>query len=249
MMFEQLKNLHDCLMDEESKVIFCSRLLYGLTHDWKYIKDMLFFFRKEDKGYYNILDVIDEPDRFKDKEIILFGTGFFASWVVKWLQYCKLEYHFFCDNDSKKWGNEFAGKRIISPEDLFKEHQAAWVLIASDIYEEEMILQLQSNQFPNEQIIRLVDFIKKKEMYLAEGILYPQKDEVYIDGGSYDGSSSLEFIKWAGKENVKKVYAFEPEPNNYKICQNNMKENCKTDYEVLQLAYGVKKQVYFLKMN
>jgi len=49
-MFEELREIYNFFEDEESKIIFQSRLLYGLTGEWKYIRDMLLFYRKKDKG-------------------------------------------------------------------------------------------------------------------------------------------------------------------------------------------------------
>jgi len=75
-MFEEINGLYQCLEDEESKKIFRYRLLYSLTGDREYIKEMLLTYRKENKGYYDFLDVLAEPENFRQsKEIILFGTG------------------------------------------------------------------------------------------------------------------------------------------------------------------------------
>ena len=126
-MFKGLKDLYDCLEDEESKMIFRYRLLYGLTEDLEYIKKMLVHYRKENKGFYDILDVLAYPDAFSKKEIILFGTGFWGPCVDRWLKHCKLESLYFCDNDIKKIGQQFLGKRIISPKELFADNIIRYV--------------------------------------------------------------------------------------------------------------------------
>lgn len=74
-MFNELKELYESLADEESKMIFRQRMLFSITGDWKYFKEMLLFFRKETNKYKNFLDVLAEPEILKDKEVILFGTG------------------------------------------------------------------------------------------------------------------------------------------------------------------------------
>lgn len=239
-MFQQLKKIYNFFEDEESKTIFKFKLLHGLTDDWKYIKEMLLFYRKENKEYYDILDVLANPELFINKEIILFGTGFYGPCVVNWLKYCGLEYNFFCDNNSRKTGKEFLGKKIISPQELFAEHRNALVFISTETYEQEIIKQLQENNFPDKQIIRLSSFTKDK-MYIDDEIMKPKKNEIYIDGGSYDGKNSLEFINWTGEENVQKIYAFEPDYNNYVECQKILKEKCKVNYEVLQFGLWSKK--------
>jgi len=236
-MFEQLKDIYNSLGDEESKMTFRCRLLYSLTHDWKYIKELLGFYKKENKEYLDILDVFENPHKYRGRKIVLFGTGFFADIVMKWLDKCNLEVQFFCDNDSQKWGEEFAGRRIISPEELFREYRDALVFIATERYQEAVLMQLTENAYPNEQIIRLMDLPNLEEVYFPKGIFYPEEQEIYIDGGCYDGDSSLDFIEWAGKENIKKIYAFEPDPDNYIECKKNLNEKCEVDCEVLQ--YGL----------
>ena len=67
-MFEELKDIYNVFEDEESKMIFRFRLLYGLTDNMEYIKEMLLSFRKENKGFYDILDVLEDPDFFRNRE-------------------------------------------------------------------------------------------------------------------------------------------------------------------------------------
>ena len=67
-MYEELKKVYEYFDDEESRMIFRQRLLYALTGDCKYIKEMLLYYRKENKGYYDILDVLAEPEVFMGKK-------------------------------------------------------------------------------------------------------------------------------------------------------------------------------------
>ena len=43
---------------------------------------------------------------------------------------------------------------------------------------------------------------------------------MFCDVGSYDGESSLQFIKWSG--NYSHIYCFEPDPENIKTVCNNL---------------------------
>ena len=90
-MFTELKKVYDYFQDEESRMIFRQRLLYGLTNDLKYIRDMLLSYRDKNKGYNDFLDILAHPENFRGKEIILFGTGLWGRCLLRWLNYCEIE--------------------------------------------------------------------------------------------------------------------------------------------------------------
>lgn len=52
------------------------------------------------------------------------------------------------------------------------------------------------------------------------------ENEVFIDGGSLDGTSSKEFITWCNG-NFDKIFAFEPNPEMINICKENLKSMSK----------------------
>ncbi|MGN0376895.1 MAG: hypothetical protein ACI4ED_04600, partial [Suilimivivens sp.] len=227
---EELKKVYEYFDDEESKMIFRQRLLYALTGDCKYIKEMLLFYQKENKGYYDILDVLAEPELFKGKKIILFGTGVWGRHVMFWLNYCQLECSFFCDNDPLKVGMEFLGKQVISAQQLFLEHRDALVFIATEKYEMEVLQQLKENNIEDSQIVRLL--YTHDQVYFDNKIVKPQENEIFIDGGCFDAKNSLDFFDWTGG-NVKNIYAFEPDQSNVKRCKKNFEEKCLTEYQLI----------------
>ena len=52
-----------------------------------------------------------------------------------------------------------------------------------------------------------------KEYYKPYGI--------FIDAGCFDGQTSIKFAKWCNNK-YSKIYAFEPEKNNFEICKDNL---------------------------
>ena len=229
-MFQELKEIYKYFEDDESREIFKNRLLYGLTGDWKYLKEMLLYYHQPDKGYADLLDVLAKPEEFRGKKIILFGTSVWGWAVARWFNICQVEYFAFCDNNPNKVGQECCGKKIISAEELFRDHRDAMIAIATEKYEHEILAQLRQEQVPEEQIIRLS--FSKDKMYIDDRIMKPIEDEIFIDGGCYDGESSFDFINWANGK-VKKVYAFEPDGKNFSLCEKNFTEKCKVDYRLL----------------
>lgn len=230
-MFTELKKVYDYFQDEESRMIFRQRLLYGLTNDLKYIRDMLLSYRDKNKGYNDFLDILAHPENFRGKEIILFGTGLWGRCLLRWLNHCEIECRFFCDNSKEKIGTMYQGKEVISPDTLLTEHQEAIVLISSERYENEILEQLLSEGFEDKQIVRLA--YKKNRMYFDTEIITPEKEEIFIDGGCYDATDSLDFIKWSEGQ-AKKVYAFEPDDNNCKKCQKVLEKQDSVIFQMEQ---------------
>ncbi|MDE6662378.1 MAG: hypothetical protein K2K46_03445 [Lachnospiraceae bacterium] len=76
-----------------------------------------------------------------EHETAIFGTGNWGKELHTILKNCNIHISFFVDNDDKKWGYEFEGTRIFSPE-ILKEYQG-YVLIAVKEHQEEIYEQLQ----------------------------------------------------------------------------------------------------------
>lgn len=55
-------------------------------------------------------------------------------------------------------------------------------------------------------------------------VFRPVKDEIVVDAGSYDGQTEGEIIRW-GEDNIKKIYAFEPDPDNIRKCKEYFRRN------------------------
>lgn len=67
----------------------------------------------------------------------------------------------------------------------------------------------------------LEGFVSKEDTQYFEDFLHLDVNgETFIDVGGYDGFTSLAFIKRA--QNYKAIHVFEPEPNNYQKCLNNL---------------------------
>ena len=53
------------------------------------------------------------------EKIILFGAGVYAKKYKALLEYIGIDFDYFTDNDSSKWGSVFYGKEVIAPHCLF----------------------------------------------------------------------------------------------------------------------------------
>ena len=92
------------------------------------------------------------------------------------------------------------------------------VIISTLRFDEEIKQILLSNGYPADQIFNLVDyyFYEDPEQYFSPDFMKYEIDEVFIDAGCYNLNSSLKFREHCGR--LKKIYAFEPDPENYAVC-------------------------------
>lgn len=66
----------------------------------------------------------------REKEIILFGAGFYGSMIVDYFNNRGYKVRYFCDNDVKKQGKDINGIYCLAPEEL-QNHRDAIVFISA----------------------------------------------------------------------------------------------------------------------
>ena len=65
----------------------------------------------------------------------------------------KEQIKFICDSDCNKWGNDFLGYQIVSPEELWARRQEFDKIFVSSIYFYEIKTYLMELGFKEEQIV------------------------------------------------------------------------------------------------
>lgn len=94
---------------------------------------------------------------FKAKSVVVFGAGSGGREILKMLEFLNKRPSFFVDNDSKKWGMDIEGIRVIPVEEL-KKLDPGVIVIGSTIYEDEMIEQVESYGLGDRVVVR--DFLE-----------------------------------------------------------------------------------------
>ena len=125
--------------------------------------------------------------------IILFGAGVYAKKYKALLEYLHMDFDYFTDNDSSKWGTMLYGKTVISPNELvnFSECQ----IIISSTHEIAIRKQL-SEMGLSDCIIGLDDLYnlceQKMTGFADDKVTVHQEDTIIVD--MYEG------IGWGGTE-------------------------------------------------
>ena len=127
------------------------------------------------------------------KNIILFGAGVYAKKYKALLEYLHMDFDYFTDNDSSKWGTVLYGKPVIAPNELvnFTECQ----IIISNTHEIAIRKQL-SQMGLSDCIIGLDDLYnlceQKMTGFTDDKVAVHQEDTIIVD--MYEG------IGWGGTE-------------------------------------------------
>lgn len=227
--FEESKKIYDKLADLKSKEIYSARLQYSMTNDYKYISEMVM---KSGKGFEDgsydrkkSIAILQKLEKYlRNKKVIIYGAGYVGKEIESLLE--GIEIYGFCDKNWNELPKEINGISVFSVEES-AEVEGAIFLIGSWRYRENMRETLYSYGVKENQII---DFPSNcminvsNEQYFEKDLIKLTDDEVFVDCGSYHFETSMEFIKQVeGK--YKKIYAFEPDSENYKNILDRIKKN------------------------
>ncbi len=207
---EQVRNLW---ADEESKIIFQSNINYRLFDDTRAFEtsNNYIFERRKEKDFLRKL-------KENSMQLVFFGAGVAGEVTLEYLRTLEIEVSYFVDNNQSRWGEELMGLKIRSPKELLEDKNIGYVLVtpSSSRFCEEIIEQLISLGMDKDKILCPYKVFGK--MYCDEEILNITNEDILVDGGCYDGTSSIDVNSIPGN-GIKKIYAFEPDEKHYHKCE------------------------------
>lgn len=218
---KRLLKFYDALQDEESRKLFMIKydMLFHKTYG-DFIETLI------QLDYQWKIDLYDDfRPLLKNKKVIIFGAGPDGRMTCDILKKNKVPVYKFCDNDIKKQGKMIDGIEVISLQDIWREQEEYFVVIASRRHAGNMLNQLMEGHFPRKNIW----YPRLGALYATTGQQYfdcPEmppvgKDEVFIDVGCFDMTTSKMFAEWSGHK-YRRIIAFEPDSYNYENCLKNI---------------------------
>ena len=206
------------LQDDYSRFIYEGRALFSLTGDISYMN----------KVSRSVLDMkvlnnlMAELNNIGDR-LIVRGAG--NDYAVIKEMFPDFGFKCFCDYDTMKIGNIIDGREVISPEDFYEKYMDHYVLVNSAAANKEIVDELKAHGIPNDRIFNLADAYDMicDKQYFEKDILPVWDDEIFVDGGCYDGRTVRQFIKYCNG-NYKKIYSFEPDTGNYIKARDSLKK-------------------------
>lgn len=234
---QSINAIYNMFEDELSKELYLARLNWLMTGDYKYVKeivtkahpDMPVWNRQDESDFIHILSV--------GKKVVFYGAGSFSERIIPYLQNKELDI-VFCDKNVEKQKVGFRGYAVIRPDELFEMQEEKVVIICTTKYADEVKDYLLEKGIHKEEIIDIRAFFKcgTGDEYFFEDFLKYEKNEIFIDAGSYDLATTMEFKKVC--EGLTKAYAFEPDIVNYERCLKRIKKDSAYLPEVVMYPCG-----------
>ncbi len=195
-----IKPIYSRLQDEESTHIFMNRLLYNITDDYLYIKNIVDCL-PESKVVRDIISQHDEQPK------VLFGAG---TWGRRF-QYVFSDIDWKCYVDNKLFGQEINGLPVLSLDEMLSRYSNAFIIVSTRFFHDEIEHQLREQGVAENNIVYFDDLMYKLfgSQYFDLPELEHDENEVFVDVGGYDGQTTLDFLRWS-KNKYKKIFIFEP---------------------------------------
>lgn len=207
--------VYDKFIDNESRQIFADRLLFSLTDDWSFIRNLLI-----ETGNYQ--DFHRDINKKKDVPVYIYGAGISGSRLpLIWPSYPWSGYI-----DKGKKGKTCNGLPIFGI-DKCREFLNNEVIVISNIVGGEKIKKnLLEEGVLEENIILYKEYIDKvaQNMYFDNECIDKEriKGKAFVDAGAFDGTDTVHFFNWMNDINID-VVVFEADKDNFEITKRNLK--------------------------
>lgn len=233
------KEVYSSLIDEESKLIFQNKMLYALSNSQEEKNICLHkIWRYKDPARYEEL----KKACMSGKELVVYGVGDYCVSTIDACRWLGGEVDFLCDSNMNRQGEKGPyGLEILSPDQLLEEHADACVVI-STLRAHKEVADFLRQYMQSEQVIEFAVDIEKEfphEQYFDKDIMNYEDEEVFVDCGCYDFSTSQYLDRLC---NVKKVFAFEPDLANISKIENNIEKSSIHEVELINKGVWNKSQ-------
>ena len=198
--FETLKyfeKIYSALMDDESKKLFKARVNLMRNGDEEEFFETIV--KMYNEGYCG--QVEEYLQAMPSDGIVIYGCGYEGRKNKAILDKCKQNVSCYCDSDRNKVGTTIDGLNVISREELLEKYRNYLVIISSRKYFNEIYAGLLKDNFPKDRLMRPmfgILFAGRGNQYFD--VFEPAEKEWFIDAGSYNGDTMLDFCEWAGKK-------------------------------------------------
>lgn len=242
---KELQRVYQMLEDDESRFTYLNRLNYLVSGEFRFMDNIVKKYLPElaPWGSRTVEQILDELP--KDNAFVLFGAGVIGAQMVPFFREDK-RFLGFCSSTEEKQRDGFQGCPVMSPEELFARKDIS-VIISANSAQSEILELLQQKEYPKELVFTLegVTVAYNDQYFGPEFMTY--QEEVFVDSGCCNLRSSLALREHCPK--VKKVYAFEPDPENYETCQRNKIKYHFPEVEMFPFGTWSEEQVLHFSAN
>ena len=236
------------MMDEDSRTLFKARLRYDDSNNYdEFARSIDEIVKRKRMICY---EMHETAERLNTKNVIIYGAGTYGRRNKLALDHSDFKVLAYADRSAGKQGTVIDGIPVISPEALkSEEYRDTIILIGSTRYREEIIESLSSAGIEKERIcvpglpIGVV-VVNDPEQYFD--VFQPEKEEVFLDVGAYDGFTVKMFYRWCRGE-YKKIDCFEPSETVLPVLEQRVKDY--HDTRILPYAAWKRKETLYFDDN
>lgn len=240
--FLSIKSAYDLLMDEQSRYLFWARLMADSDDELNCLK--IFYQHCGDtlkRGIQNVLTWVDEFAQAQ-YPVYIYGAKRYGKLVYAYLKERGVRVCAFVDRDYAVL-QTCCGLPVFSLEKLCEEcTQDGYVFVASNRFYSSIVNDLIKNNFPQSRMLPALFLINNISEQYFEFMDRMPAGGAFIDGGCYDFSTSFAFIDHVQSQ-YSKIFAFEPDPNNYNHCLGQIHSHHVLGAELIQAGLGKAEQI------
>lgn len=233
-LMQDAQKIYEWLCDEESRDIFINRLSWIISGEDKYLD--AFKNKNVDLTYPQVrgasVNKLICKVQERNKPVILYGGGGIGTGVFEILRSAGIAAQCFWDKDERKQKTSVCNTLTQAPG---VNYNGETVIVATGWYTEEVIANLHKMGVANDDII-VPEFtevsLDLKNSYFDKNIIQFSDREVFVDGGCFNFGTCQILLEHCNT--VKKIYAFEPDSNQWLSVQDGIKKSGFSDVHFIK---------------
>ena len=207
---DDMQSIYDRCVDATSKQLFMNRLMYSITGEWSYIRNVVDLY----SGATSFVKDLQEYQR-----VYIYGAGVRGKRLLN--MYSEINWVGFIDKN--KTGC-IDGLKIFNPDDDQVINSTDAIVISNGYDELEIKKDLEQLGVDSQRIYIISDYNDKKNIYFDDSLpIYDGLGGYFIDVGPYDGNDSVHFLDRVNNDSGQ-VLAIEPDYQNYLVCQKRFSD-------------------------
>lgn len=241
---EDYRRVYDMLEDAESRDIYLKRLNWLVSRQKRYIDSIVTTYLPGIPLYTGKSPADLRDSMPKDRKVILYGAGMAGKIILPYWQDDE-RFAGFCSRTKEKQKNGYCGWPVMSPEELLSRKEFN-VIVSTTMADKEIKQILLDGGYPQDQVYSLIEYYKYEDpdQYFSPDFMYYGEEEILIDAGCLNLASSLVFKKHC--KHVKRIYAFEPDPECYQICLERKRRESLSEAELFPYGtWSERRTLYF----
>ena len=241
----RINQIRNRLHDDISRYIFDARIKYMI-----YKNDEDFCETINSRYEYNVNEVpviaslLNQFQNFEN--IVIYGAGHNGIATMSMLNRSNFtRKRYFCDIDKRKIGHIICGAEVLSIDELIEKKNESIVVITVENVCKDIYNYLIAKGFSDRQIVipdgnQFIVYFDNQYFDFFDA----DSHEVFVDGGAYDGASSVDFVKWT-KGNFDGIYIYEANPKNESMIRAKLADNGVDKYTLLGCGLWSKKDMFY----